>query len=235
MQMVKKAISIQLLNELAAKRPVFHSEDDFKFSLAQFVCSESESVRLEVPQKINLSYRSSKKKHNSILKYFDMVIFRNGKKIPVELKYKTKKHKESDAYKDENLDELFSLKDQGARTEGLFSFRKDIYRIEKFLESNNDSEEGYVVILTNDNNYRKAQKENTIAFNYSFHNGATIEGRDFGWNYNGEKKNHWTTKGDKSMILDLNGSYKIKWEKYENDPNAPDFYFLIIQVKNKFK
>jgi hypothetical protein len=51
-RMVKKVISIQLLNKLAAKRPVFHSEDDFKFSLAQLFYSESESVRLEVPQKI---------------------------------------------------------------------------------------------------------------------------------------------------------------------------------------
>jgi hypothetical protein len=101
-----------------------------------------------------------------------------GNTIPIELKYKTKKA----VFEFNN--EKYSLSNHSANDVGRYSFRKDIYRIEKYLEKNQNSKVGYVLILTNDQAYStsNAWDKNNIDKHFTFHHGAIIPEKDESWN-----------------------------------------------------
>ncbi len=71
-----------VLNNLSKKRPVFHSEADFQYSLAWEIHKmyPSFNIRLEKREEVNREEF-----------YLDIFIFRNNEIYTLELKYKTKK------------------------------------------------------------------------------------------------------------------------------------------------
>ena len=81
----------EVIEELMVSRKVFHSEDDFKFSLAWLLKKKISKikVRLEKPENIEMVQRDGTivEKRAPI----DIVIVQDdGTMIPIELKYKTK-------------------------------------------------------------------------------------------------------------------------------------------------
>ena len=125
----------ELMNSLSETRPVFHSEDDFKFALAWQIHKEWKDcqVRLEVP------FTDEKGKR----KFMD--IYLPEKEFAIELKYKTRK------LKYEHGNEKFELTNQAAQDIGGYLFHRDIGRLEKMIASDQVKvKAGLAVLLTND-------------------------------------------------------------------------------------
>jgi hypothetical protein len=237
-----------LLSSIKDKnRPVFHSEDDFKFSLSQVIVERypNFSVRLERPTEIPMLYRNGEQ--IIVRSPIDIILVDEiGNTIPIELKYKTKK-----AVFDFNNEE-YSLLNHSANDVGRYSFRKDIYRIEKYLEKQTNSKVGYVLILTNDENYSSfnAWDKNNIDKHFTFHQGAIIPKKDESWNfssinkakyyfdvsdkkwkYKGLKKNHWTCSGELFYRLDLKNNYIVNWQLY-SEVYTNKFEYCLLEIRN---
>ena len=238
----------KLISSLQVKRKVFHSEDDLKLSFGMEILQNYGDcqVRLERPVNIEMiDWNNSKLIARAPIDI--VVIENNGDLTPIELKYKTKKVQiDSDG-------ETYQLTDHGAVDIGRYSFRKDMYRIEQYLNSHSHSSSGYVLILTNDKAYFDAdisQKENYDKF-FSFHNETIIKKKDNGWNYNkiinsdkfekraedkrwwykDKNKLHWTCTKELFYKLDLRNDYKINWLDYSSFPNTK-FKFCLIKITN---
>lgn len=72
----------KVLRDLFKDRPIFHSEADFQFALAWRIKEQYSKA------KIRLEMRSD---NFDKKEYIDILVELNGKKYPIELKYKTKK------------------------------------------------------------------------------------------------------------------------------------------------
>ena len=235
----------EILLELKNERPVFHSEDDFKFSFANAIKARypSYKIRLERPAIIPMKF-----KNDTIAEVrapIDIVVIDDeGLEIPIELKYKTKSTSEKLQFENE----IFDLANHGASDIGRVNFRKDIYRIEQYIKlSKKKSLKGFVIIITNEKDYfSDILNKKTLNSNYSFHD-SKIPSKDPGWNYNAINKSiyienkstcqwhyitdknklHWTCKGDLFYQLDLFRNYQINWKDYSL---KGDFKYCLIDV-----
>lgn len=241
----------KIIDRLSIERPVFHSEDDLKFALSQEIKNlyPAFSIWLERPVKIKMIKKDQSTSQER--KAIDIVIRDEEKnKIPIELKYKTIKTNNPIIWDNEE----YKLTNQGATDIGRVHFRKDIYRIEQFLNLNPDnSRVGYVLIITNDNDYRADKSlKNVLNSNYNFSNGD-IPLRDPDWNYDaidkkkysfdekskkwvyneGSKKAHWTCEGQMFYKLDLQEEYSIEWKLYSSHESEEDFYYCLIQILSR--
>ena len=242
---------IDILGTLKESRPVFHSEDDFKLALVQIISAEHKKykIRLERPINIKMLDKKGSVMEPAVRAPIDIVIIDEmGNYIPIELKYKTKKTKiESTGILN---DDKYELANHGASDIGRVSFRKDIYRIERFLESNSENcKVGFVIILTNEKEYWDNILEKEILNrHYSFHNNMNIPKDDPGWYYKAlndskyieikgvwhyiddPKKKHWTFVGDLKYQLNLKKEYEINWRKYSKIDQS-EFQFCLIEVR----
>jgi L-fucose mutarotase/ribose pyranase (RbsD/FucU family) len=251
----KVKMILDILKDLLKTRPVFHSEDDFKFALSQKISEKHQDyeLRLERPFDIEMLDKIEKRdKNGNIIKDIvrapiDIVIIdKDGTYIPIELKYKTKDTKiELTGIEG---DDVYDLAKHGASDIGRVSFRKDIYRIERFLEFYSEKcKEGFVIILTNENEYWDNILEKEILNRrYSFHHDYKIPMADPGWYYealsknkyinidgvwvykDNQKKKHWTFNGDLKYQLTLKKEYKINWQEYSKIDSV--FKFCLIEV-----
>jgi len=163
-----------VIKSLSTKRPIFHSEHDFKFALAWEIQSfyPSSKVRLEVPcngGKIDI-----------------LVIYKNHS-YPIELKYKKLK---LDITIDE---EKFSLSKDGAHTDNVPKFINDIYRVENNSETlNGGMRLGFTIWLTNDHIYWNGpQKPDVDHAPFFVHEGVEIKGKIGGLSFKGSYTIHW--------------------------------------------
>ena len=240
---------IDILKDLLKTRPVFHSEDDFKFALSQKISKKHQDYELRLERPFEIEMLEKRDKNGNIIKDIvrapiDIVIIdEKGKYIPIELKYKTKE------LIGEVGDDEYDLAKHGASDIGRVSFRKDIYRIERFLESNSEKcNKGFVIILTNENEYWDNILEKEILNRrYSFHQDMKIPMEDPGWYYealsknkyinidgvwvykDNPKKKHWTFDGDLKYKLNLKKEYEIKWQEYSKIKDSV-FKFCLIEV-----
>lgn len=238
----------KLIASLQDKRKVFHSEDDLKLSFGMEVLQNNSDCQVRLERPVDLEMIDWNNCKLIARAPIDVVIIENnGNLIPIELKYKTKKTQL------DSEDETYQLTEHGAVDIGRYSFRKDIYRIEQYLDSHSDSAIGYVLILTNDKAYFDtdvSQKENYDKF-LSFHNDSLIKKKDKGWNYSkidsdkyekraGDKKwwykdknkPHWTCVKELFYKLDLQNDYGINWIDYSSLPETDFKYCLIKITKN---
>ncbi len=236
----------RVIEKLKKERELFHSEDDLKFALA-FILKElypNFHIRLEKPQNINMLKRNDENKKARAPIDIIMVNSKTGELIPIELKYKTAK------LNIKKGNEIYDLTNHGAKDIGRFSFRKDIFRIEQFIQLNKKSNQGFVLIITNDSGYysQDISKKNVLDSHFSFHHGASIKKKDKSWNYNninkekyefisqekkwkyiGNKKYHWSCTGEKYFRLNLKSHYNIEWEYYSKIDNS-EFKFCLIAI-----
>ena len=237
----------KLISSLQDKRKVFHSEDDLKLSFGIEILNNYSDCQVRLERPVDLEMIDWNDRKLIARAPIDVVVIeKNGNLIPIELKYKTKKTQlDSDG-------ETYQLTEHGAVDIGRYSFRKDIYRIEKYLDSHSDSSTGYVLILTNDKSYFDSdvsQKENFEKY-VSFHNNTVIKRKDSGWNYSkiidsdkyekqegdkrwwfkDKKKPHWTCVKELFYKLDLQRDYKISWIDYSSLSGA-DFKYCLIEIK----
>ena len=227
------------ISELQTKRPIFHSEADFQLALA---CELKEvfkkanvnyEVRLEKPEKLVMEYHknavSQPKATKATNASFDIVIVDDKDNLyPIELKYKTKK-----------LDvkyggEIYNLSGQGDTNLGRYSFRKDICRLEKYLQkykTDDNIVKGYFIAIVNDLDYvsKNVRITNKGDQKYSFHCGAKLENNAF-WT----SGKSWQKKSNLMYELNLEGDYTIEWQPYsklECSKNLKDSQFCYTMVE----
>lgn len=220
---------LEVIKKLKIERPIFHSEDDFKFSFSKYMLlhlGNCYDIRLEVPMYIKMIKRNNQVKYSRVP--VDILLIDNIDNVlyPIELKYKTKKL--DIKYNNEH----YRLTNHGANDIGRFSFRKDIFRIEQLIsDKSNNIKQGFFIVITNDGGYlENILNKNTLDKYFSYHHKMLLEKEDFGWNYekllslgyvlNGNQelvKNnslHWTSKGDNFYKLNLMKNYEVLWEEY---------------------
>ncbi|MEE3712463.1 hypothetical protein V2I22_05550 [Campylobacter sp. CLAX-7218-21] len=217
----------EIIEKLQGKRQIFCSEADFQLEMAWVIKEmyHDAEVRLEYVPTFN------DKMH------IDILVFISNKWIPIELKYKTKNSKKG-ALEDKKTQEVFNLKNQGAKDIGCYLYLKDIMRIESIKEQKieiikgqekNNFKEGYAVFLTNDKTYLESPQNNDCVYKeFSLQHGITKQG-ELKW---AEHTGAGTKKGIEDPIK-LKGIYKMEWEKFSNvDEERSDgtFYYLVTKI-----
>lgn len=219
-----------LMQGLAEKRPVFHSEADFQFALAWHIRERTnEPVRLEwmitETQPPTGRTKSGRRKRR---RYLDLWLPKAG--VAVELKYKTRRFDyKTDSANVDLPEESFSLREQGAEDHGRYDFLKDVARLE-YLVDRRIAQCGIAILLTNDWLYRDRKSPDAIDVDFSLHDGRCFprEPTTMQWAENAAKR---TTAGRNAPIV-LNGEYALKWHPYRQlDERARGrFQYLAVEV-----
>jgi len=230
----------EIIKKLSKDRPIFHSEDDFKFSLAWAIKEEYEGkgenleIRLEkklngnsdyysfLKEKCKESSQNNKRDQGQKNERIDIFIIANGvkgkEKIGLELKYFTSELKLMDAINNEK----FILADQGAQNEKCYDSWHDVERLENFILQN-EINKGFTLWITNNSLLTDCNK---IMKESQYYNFRICNKRDIDPNNTNELEKHclrWKdTKGHgikRKNRLDpiyISGTYVITWEDYSD-------------------
>ncbi|WP_086241567.1 hypothetical protein [Campylobacter devanensis] len=209
----------EVIKTLQGKRQIFCSEADFQLEMAWVIKERYRDA------KVRLEYVPAfdDKMH------IDILVFISNEWIPIELKYKTKNSKK-EKMTDQITQEVFNLKNQGAKDINCYLYLKDIMRIESIKEQEkNNFKEGYAVFLTNDETYLNPPQNNDCVYkDFSLEDGAIKKGK-LEW---AEHTGAGTKKGIEDPIT-LKGIYKMEWNEFSNvDEERSDgtFYYLVTKI-----
>ncbi|ARQ99842.1 Uncharacterised protein [Campylobacter devanensis] len=217
----------EIIKTLQGKRQIFCSEADFQLEMALVI------KEMYTNAKVRLEYVPTfdDKMH------IDILVFISNKWIPIELKYKTKNSKKEEMI-DKITQEVFNLKNQGAKDIGCYLYLKDIMRIESIKEQKieiikgqekNNFKEGYAVFLTNDKTYLESPQNNDCVYkDFSLQHGITKHG-ELKW---AEHTGAGTKKGIEDPII-LKGSYTMEWKNFSNvneERSDGTFYYLVTKI-----
>lgn len=196
------------MRNLAEKRPVFHSEADFQFSLAWLIgqLAPDLAVRLEVPQ-------------GSGREYLDLLVRRpDGFATAVELKYFATAWSGADAL----TGERFNLRSHGADDLLRLSFIHDVTRLERFVSQPGYRGNGVAILLTNYSGLWTAstRSKSTRDLAFRIHDGALLAGRLV-----------WGTGDFPANDKQLQGQYRVYWHDYSIfDGRQGRFRWVGLQV-----
>jgi hypothetical protein len=206
----------QVLESLAKKRPVFHSEADFQLALAWEIhnVKPDASIRLELP--VRADGRAV---------HLDLLLVCDHQRFAIELKYKT-------ALLDARQgSEQFLLRGQSAQDCGRYDFLSDVVRLERYVASE-QSATGFALLLSNDRLYWEKTRPSNISANFSIHDTSQIASKvSMNWTRSGY------TIGREKPIL-CQSSYSCSWRDYstieQNGSTARNgrFRYLLLTVQN---
>lgn len=197
----------KVIEKLKTRRVIFVSEVDFQLELAWTIKEEypNAKIRLEYCPSFDLNM------------HIDILVIYDNKWIPIELKYKTKGCiKIID-------NEVFNLKNQGAKNNSCYLYLKDIERIERIKENEEKFKKGYTIFITNDMIYTIKSKNDKYSYSeFSLEEGIVKSG-NMTWK-------EGTIRGRKFAEdkIYLKGSYKIKWKDYSIIDNSNSGRFKIV-------
>lgn len=202
----------QTIDNLALRRPVFHSEADFQHELAiELRGSVPEcEIRLERPVRIETIGALN----------IDLVVRYRDSWYAIELKYLSR------GLEATHSGEQFTLKEQGAQDIRRFDVIKDVWRLETVV-AQGIAAEGYSITITNDSSFwREGMRPNTIDAAFRLHEGRTIQG-DLAW---AATAADGTTKG-RNVPIQMSGSYELRWRDYSVIPETRNGLFRTLLVK----
>lgn len=196
------------LSDLAALRPVFHSEADLQHELAIGLRDLGWRIRLEHPIAPCAAGALD-------------IVARNGDAVAaVELKYVTRglEHRVGD--------EVFRLKNHAAHDHRRYDIVKDIMRLEDWCRVWPRAKGVAVVITNNPLLWRGPQRAGTADVAFTVADGDTLTGR-LTW---GASAKPGTTRG-RAEPLTLRGAYRMAWRAYSQlDAANGEFRSLIVSV-----
>ena len=151
----------------------------------------------------------------------DIVVRKGDEFLPIELKYKTKKHSKRILRFGEQLnDDVEVLKNQGAQDLGMYDFWKDVRRVEMVRNRFDAVKNGLAVFVTNDKQYLNASREASNNILFSMEDG-----------HHGKIK-HWkqpeSTCAKTHPGFDLDNEYTIHWK--HNVYEGVDFHYCIVEI-----
>ena len=205
----------EIMEALADKRPIFHSEADFQHALAWEIHNqypEQYDIRLEYP--VEITGEEAKER-------ITVDIWLIGKQglgnAAIELKYKKRKFDEL------VKGERFILSHDNARDSGCFDFMEDTRRIECLVEGH-VVKYGAAIILSNEYLYwKKGSDKNTNFEMFSLDDGRIVDGA-MTWK-------DGTGKGSKvkrSESIFLRNQYRLRWNTYQGEHGQ--FKWLMNEV-----
>ena len=147
-----------IMKELSEKRPIFHSEADFRCALAEQIRETGVSSEIE------FEFRPS----SDDAVRLDVWVADRG--TVVELKYPT------ETFNIEHEGERFELKESGLHEHGYYDCVKDISRLEQTVAKHSDVHSGVFVLLTHRPAFWKETRPSARSAVYSLHEGRTLEG-----------------------------------------------------------
>jgi len=230
----------ELMEELKDKRPVFDSEDDFKFSLAWLIKEEyKDNIEIRLEKKMNNNKDASNSKkgdHNNRNQRIDIfIIVKNDKKkIGIELKYFTANL----IWHDDKNDEHIILKKQLAYNHKCYDAWHDVKRLENFIRCGKINK-GFAIWLTNiesltddwdkvKKKFGKDPNKKPNHFDFFISNNREIPDDDYRPNpKNGCVKLKWADpnkKGieDRKKPITIKGNYKVCWNEYKDLNNEQE-------------
>ena len=150
------------------------------------------------------------------------ILLRKGLEfLPVELKYKTKKHsKPLTRFNEYLVRQVDVLKNQGAQDLGMYDFWKDVRRVELVCKRFPAVKNGLVVFMTNDRQYLNPSRESSNNRLFSMEDGL-----------HGEAK-HWqkpnSTCAKTHPGFDLDREYSIEWN--HNTFEGVEFHYCVVII-----
>jgi hypothetical protein len=201
----------EILDIIAKKRPIFHSEADFQHAFAWEIHQKlpNASVRLELPVHVKNQYL-----------HIDVWIKNQNEVLAIELKYKTR------GLSVQIDGEQYRLKNQSAQDVGRYDFIKDIQRLEH-VASEQSNFIGYAVLLTNDSAYWiKPASNDTVDADFRINDGRILEGV-FDWGANASDG----TKKNREQPLELRSKYVVQWENFSRPSPASYGEFRSLTIK----
>lgn len=199
-----------LLTDLAARRPVFHSEADLQHELAWHLREVHPDLQ------VRLEYPLARPSNAAI----DILVRNGSEEMALELKYLCQRVE----YQVDG--EPFALKPQGAQDTRRYDVLKDIMRMEQFRASRPGASAA-VLVLSNDPSYwrgRKSAGASDAAF--ELREGRTVTGI-LDW---ADHAGPGTKRGREASIA-LKGAYAMNWRDYSRiDGRFGEFRFLYIPV-----
>lgn len=202
-----------LLADLAAERPVFHSEADFQHALAWLLHERNPhaQVRLEMqPPHVAEQLR------------LDLWIALDDQRIAIETKYMTARLVAT------VNGERFALKGHGAQDTRRYDVLRDVQRLERIVGSD-PAITGYAVLLTNDSSlWRPTRKADRADRAFHLHTALLAAGVKV-W---GASAGAGTMKGREAPI-ELRRSYPLAWIDYSTvqGTGPSQFRALLVAVR----
>lgn len=222
----------KIMKSIKNDKRMFCSEADFQHTLAWKIKEEYSQIIDEIILEYPFSISQDT---NPFDKHLDiLVVFKNGKLMPIELKYKLTykgaNSKNDIGYKTYNYKNIYSfkVKDQGARNQGCYKYIKDIKRIEEFKKDNPDKfYKGYAIILTNEIGYQKKPKDSCDYYAFSLYQGR----KDLG-----SKPMNWPSTSssyrEEDTKISLDTLYpEINWLTSYEINDFGTFYYLVTTIK----
>lgn len=199
-----------VFKELAARRPVFHSEADMQHELAWHLRETYPGLR------VRLEYPRGSPLRGAI----DLFVQNEHEAMALELKYLCRRFSCS------FNDEIFYLKQQGAQDVRRYDVLKDVWRLETFCGTH-PKVHAAVLVLSNDPSFWKGPNSGR-AYSAAF---SLREGRDVSGKLEWAEGTGVGTKRGRENSLELLGCYGLQWEDYStiHDPHE-HFRFLYIPV-----
>lgn len=200
-----------IMRDLAAHRPIFHSEADFQFALAWQIKERIPGfeIRLEFPPFPN---------ENMSLDIWIPTV-----KMAIELKYTT------GGMNVPSGRERFALKNHSGQPLRRYDFINDIHRLERVSKAH--GARGIAVMLTNTPAYWSSPARDwktTSDASFRIHEGSTLTSV-MGWS---ENVSSGTTKGRQEPVR-LEGAYDLRWRDYSTVPGAGrgrEFRYLAVEA-----
>lgn len=210
------------LSRLRARGVPFFSEADLQHQLSWELHKiyEDGDFHLEVPFQ---HYKPSKE--NSTV-YVDIVIFLHGKRIGLELKYKTTKY--DFVYRDRPI----SLKNQGAQNNCRYDIFKDIERLQHLIDKGL-LDEGFSISLTNDTILFQKKPRDPADIGANFFLTDRKAGDCLLWN-EGSKNKNLKSRGDPITLLYDVIFVDSVWHEYGSEKNSK-FLCKIVQCSPEGK
>jgi hypothetical protein len=181
-----------ILDSLAVRRPIFHSEADFQFEFAW------ETKQLVPDANVRLEIRLMEGEH------LDLLVRERDHFIAIELKYPTRAWLGQDSNGED-----FRLLDHSAHDLRRYDILKDMARVERLVERGAASS-GYTVVLTNDERYWSPPRRAVVGNDAMFriHDGAEAIGLRT-WS-----RDTAGTVGRPG--IELSGTYSFAWSAYSS-------------------
>lgn len=227
-QSLLEEVKADILTFLKSWPDLLRNEIDFQIHLGSFLLtSPNRYERVFFEYRIPNSWVSSDYVWDNNLR-IDIVVYKNGEYLPIELKYPTALVRRSIECFDENLNPDNAplkpiLKHQGATDLVCYNFWKDVRRLEVLKKKFKKVKGGIALLMTNDRKYCEHDGEDTCFTEFSISKNTPAKGPG---------KLSW--RGDVSVAktrpaIDLDGHYPIRWQS--TDIEGVEFYYLILEIK----
>ena len=151
----------------------------------------------------------------------DILVRKDDEFLPVELKYKTKRHsKKLMRFNEEMPDDVEVLKNQGAQDLGMYDFWKDVRRVELVRRRFAAVKNGLAVFVTNDASYLNEGRPTSNNYRLNMSEGLH------------DRNRHWqqpdSTCSRTHPSFDLDSEYTIHWN--HNTYEGVEFHYCIVEV-----